>query len=78
MTNLAPRALAGDFAPGFLVRHLVKDIRIAREAADETGTELPGLTVAEQLYELLQEGGCGDEGTQALLRLYQAADAADA
>lgn len=78
MTNLAPRALAGDFAPGFLVRHLVKDIRIARAAADESGTELPGLTVAEQLYELLQEGGCGDEGTQALLRLYQAADAADA
>lgn len=78
MTNLAPRALAGDFAPGFLVRHLVKDIRIAREAADETGTELPGLTVAEQLYALLDEGGCGDEGTQALLRLYQAADEADA
>jgi len=78
MTNLAPRALAGDFAPGFLVRHLVKDIRIAREAADESGTELPGLTVAEQLYGLLEEGGCGDEGTQALLRLYQAADEADA
>lgn len=74
MTNLAPRALAGDFAPGFLVRHLVKDIRIAREAADETGTELPGLMVAEQLYSLLDEGGCGDEGTQALLRLYEAAD----
>ncbi len=74
MTNLAPRALAGDFAPGFLVRHLVKDIRIAREAADETDTELPGLMVAEQLYALLDEGGCGDEGTQALLRLYHAAD----
>jgi 3-hydroxyisobutyrate dehydrogenase len=76
MTNLAPRALSGDFAPGFLVRHLVKDIRIAREAADETGTELPGLMVAEQLYSLLDEGGCGDEGTQALLRLYEAADEA--
>ncbi len=74
MTNLAPRALADDFAPGFLVRHLVKDIGIAREAADETGTELPGLMVAEQLYALLNDGGCGDEGTQALLRLYRAAD----
>ena len=77
MTNLAPRALADDFAPGFLVRHLVKDIGIAREAADETGTELPGLIVAEQLYALLEEGGCGDEGTQALLRLYRAADDAE-
>jgi 3-hydroxyisobutyrate dehydrogenase len=77
MTNLAPRALAGDFAPGFLVRHLVKDIRIAREAADETGTELPGLTVAEQLYEMLAESGGGDLGTQGLLQLYRDADETD-
>jgi 3-hydroxyisobutyrate dehydrogenase len=77
MTNLAPRALAGDFAPGFLVRHLVKDIRIARETADETGTELPGLTVAEQLYEMLAESGGGDLGTQGLLQLYRDADETD-
>jgi 3-hydroxyisobutyrate dehydrogenase len=70
LTNLAPRAIAGDFAPGFLVRHLVKDIRLAREAAEETGIELPGLATAERLYETLMAGGWGDEGTQALLRLY--------
>ncbi len=70
LTNLAPRAIAGDFAPGFLVRHLVKDIRLAREAANETGIELPGLATAERLYETLMAGGWGDEGTQALLRLY--------
>lgn len=74
LTNLAPRALAGDCSPGFLVRHLVKDIRIAREAANETGTELPGLTVAEQLYEMLAESGGGDLGTQALLQLYREAE----
>ena len=77
MTNLAPRALAGDFGPGFLVRHLVKDIRIAREAADETGTELPGLTVAEQLYGMLAESGGGELGTQGLLQLYRDADETD-
>lgn len=72
LTNLAPRAIAGDFAPGFLVRHLVKDIRLARESAEETGIELPGLATAERLYETLMAGGWGDEGTQALLRLYAA------
>ena len=70
LTNLAPRALAGDFAPGFLVRHLVKDIRLAREEAAATGLELPGLAVAERLYELLEAAGSGDEGTQVLLRSY--------
>lgn len=71
LTNLAPRALAGDFAPGFLVRHLVKDIHLAREEADAAGLDLPGLAVAERLYEALEAAGHGNEGTQALLRQYE-------
>jgi 3-hydroxyisobutyrate dehydrogenase len=70
LTNLAPRSLAGDFAPGFLVRHLVKDIRLARESAEESGIELPGLATAERLYEAVMAHGWGDEGTQSLYRLY--------
>lgn len=71
LTNLAPRAIAADFAPGFLVRHLVKDIQLARQAAEETGVELPGLATAERLYEALMAAGWGDEGTQALAKLYE-------
>lgn len=70
LTNLAPRSLAGDFAPGFLVRHLVKDIRIARACAEESGLELPGLAMAERLFDEVMARGWGDEGTQALYRLY--------
>lgn len=70
LTHLAPRAIAGDFAPGFLVKHLVKDIRLARQAAEETGVTLPGLATAERLYEALLAAGCEDEGTQALVRMY--------
>ena len=70
LTNLAPRSLAGDFAPGFLVRHLVKDIRIARACAEESGLELPGLAMAERLFDAVTARGWGDEGTQALYRLY--------
>jgi len=69
LTNLAPRALAGDVAPGFLVRHLLKDIRLAREAAAESGLDFPGLAVAERGYQQLAELGRGDEGTQALYDL---------
>ena len=70
LTNLAPRSLGGDFAPGFLVRHLVKDIRIARACAEESGIELPGLATAERLYDAVMARGWGDDGTQALYRLY--------
>ena len=74
LTNLAPRALAGDFAPGFLVRHLLKDIRIARESAAEAGLDLPGLATAERLYELVAARGHADSGTQALLTVYATPD----
>ena len=70
LTNLAPRALAGDRSPGFLVRHLVKDIRLAREAAADTGIAFPGLETAERLYDRLLDMGHGDEGTQTLYGLY--------
>ncbi|MFM8579848.1 MAG: NAD(P)-dependent oxidoreductase [Planctomycetaceae bacterium] len=70
LTNLAPRALAGDFAPGFMVRHLVKDVRIALEAARAAGLDLPGLETAARLYERLEQLGHGSEGTQALLSVY--------
>jgi len=69
LTNLAPRALEGDFAPGFLVRHLLKDIRLARQCAAEAGIELPGLATAERLYEMVAAQGWDDLGTQALYRL---------
>jgi 3-hydroxyisobutyrate dehydrogenase len=70
LTNLAPRALADDFSPGFLVRHILKDIRLARQAAAETGMEFPGLEVAERLYEQVAAAGRADAGTQALWGLY--------
>ena len=70
LTNLAPRALDGDVAPGFLVRHLLKDLALARQCAAETGIDLPGLETAERLYRLVADRGDGDAGTQALYRRY--------
>jgi len=48
----------------------VKDIRIARACAEESGIELPGLATAERLFDEVMARGWGDEGTQALYRLY--------
>jgi 3-hydroxyisobutyrate dehydrogenase len=70
LTNLAPRALAGDVAPGFMVKHLLKDLAIARECAAATGIDLPGLATAERLFTIVAEKDWADDGTQVLYRLY--------
>jgi 3-hydroxyisobutyrate dehydrogenase len=70
ITNLAPRILKGDFAPGFFVEHFVKDLRIAMEEADAMGLDLPGLSLAKQAYERLCEAGHGQAGTHALAVAY--------
>jgi 3-hydroxyisobutyrate dehydrogenase len=70
MTNLAPRALAENYAPGFYVKHILKDMRIALDSAAEMKLDLPGLAVARKLYEQVAARGWEDCGTQALYRLY--------
>lgn len=70
LTTLAPRALSGDFAPGFYVKHIIKDMRIALESAAELKLELAGLAVAKSLYDRVAAHGWEDNGTQALYRFY--------
>jgi 3-hydroxyisobutyrate dehydrogenase len=43
LLNLAPRVLKGDFAPGFYVKHFVKDIGLALDVCREQKISLPGL-----------------------------------
>jgi len=72
MTHLVPRMLAGDFAPGFFVKHFIKDMAMAADAAADLGLDLPGLQLVLCRYRQLAELGYEDDGTQALYRLYQA------
>ena len=72
LTNLAPRALAENYAPGFYVKHIIKDMKIALDSAAELKLELPGLAEARRLYEKVAAHGWEDCGTQALYRLYLA------
>lgn len=66
-----PRILRGDYAPGFFVKHFVKDLRIALDEARAAGISLPGLELAERLYTRLLEADGADLGTQALWLLYE-------
>jgi 3-hydroxyisobutyrate dehydrogenase len=67
LSNLAPRIMAHDFAPGFFVEHFLKDMGIALAEAKRMGLVLPGLAMAEQLYLSVKALGHGRDGTQALM-----------
>ena len=69
LSNLAPRMVAGNMAPGFLVDHFVKDMEIALGEASRMKLSLPGLALAHQFYVALQAQGGGRNGTQALIRV---------
>ncbi len=69
LSVLSPRILDGDFAPGFFIKHFIKDMGIAIESAEEMNLSLPALSLAKSLYEQLAAGGNGDLGTQALFTL---------
>ncbi|WP_040227870.1 NAD(P)-dependent oxidoreductase [Bhargavaea cecembensis] len=70
LSNLAPRMLKGDFAPGFFVKHFIKDLRIALDEAKAMDLDLPGVRLAEEMYSELAGRGSADDGTQALYKLY--------
>jgi 3-hydroxyisobutyrate dehydrogenase len=67
LTNLGPRIIGNDFAPGFFVEHFVKDLGIALSESRRLGLSMPGLALAEQLYLALQAQGGGRNGTQGLI-----------
>ncbi|MFN8542654.1 MAG: NAD(P)-dependent oxidoreductase [Candidatus Binatia bacterium] len=70
--NQAPRMLARDFAPGFMVRLQQKDLRMALGAAADLGVALPTTALVHQLLVAVEAHGGGALGTQALLTALEA------
>lgn len=70
LLNYGPRILKKDYSPGFFVKHFVKDLKIALDEAKKMNLELPSLALAEKMYEKLESKGNGEDGTQALIKLW--------
>jgi len=66
LSNLGPRIINGNFEPGFMVEHFIKDMGIALSEARRLKIALPGLALANQLYISLSAQGHGRDGTHAL------------
>jgi len=70
LNNLGPKMVDRDFAAGFFVEHLIKDLTIASEEAVAAGLDLKGLQTALKQYGVIAERGGLRDGTQALIRAY--------
>jgi 3-hydroxyisobutyrate dehydrogenase len=67
--NLGPRIVKSDFAPGFMIDLVMKDLRLIAEALRDPKLDLPALTLVHHLFTEAQTSGHGRDGTQALFQI---------
>lgn len=70
LDSFGEKMIAGDYAPGFFMKHFVKDMSIASEEANLSSISLDVLNTALKNCTALVESGGGDLGTQSLIKHY--------
>ena len=71
LDTFGPKILECDYAPGFFMKHFIKDMKLALTEANMSNLNLDVLSQVLANYELLQAEGYGDLGTQALIKYYE-------
>lgn len=69
--TLGPRIARGDFAPGFMIKLIQKDLRIVQAVAGEAGLPLDGTALAQRYFADNEAHGEGDLGTQAMYKVLE-------
>ena len=70
LETLGPKIVEKDFAPGFMLKHLVKDMGLASEEAGRSGLKLDVLDLVLANCRELEAAGDGELGTQAMFKRY--------
>lgn len=74
LANLGPKIIESDFRPAFMIKHILKDLRLVQESLQASAQKLPGVEMSDRLFKIVKEldGGMGGEqGTQAMIRAYR-------
>ena len=69
LSNLGPKMIAGDFAPGFMISLQAKDLGIASATMDTLPAAYEGTELTTRLFAKAVEEGFGKQGTQGLVNL---------
>lgn len=70
LSNLGPKIVNSDFAPGFAVDMVLKDLGILDEVSRSLGVALRGTAIAHENFKRVAEAGGGGLGTQAMAKVY--------
>lgn len=66
--NNGPKMIQKDYAPGFFVKHFLKDLKLI---LDEKGPlYLPVVENVTKMYQVLSDNGYSEDGTQAIIEYY--------
>ncbi|MEM9508460.1 MAG: NAD(P)-dependent oxidoreductase [Cyanobacteria bacterium P01_E01_bin.35] len=73
LSNLGGKIINQDYAPGFAIKHIVKDLRLVQSINQTSGDNLPGTELADRLFKTIMamdKGEGKEQGTQAMIRAY--------
>lgn len=70
LDTLWPKIEEEDYAPGFYMKHFIKDMKLALSEANICDLDLTVLEKVLENCEELERAGYGDSGTQALINNY--------
>lgn len=68
LANLGPKIAVGDYAPGFMIDLILKDLAIVLDTARELKLPLSSTALAENLFRAESADGGGALGTQAVAK----------
>ncbi len=71
MVNMGPRALCGDLAPGFFIKHFIKDMNLAIAELKDKNINFKMLTQVRDMFEEMSRRGYESFGTQAIINYYK-------
>ena len=71
MVNMGPRALCGDLAPGFFIKHFIKDMNLAIEELKDKNINFKMLTQVRDMFQEMSNRGYESFGTQAIINYYK-------
>ena len=74
LSNLGNKIVNEDYAPGFAIEHMLKDLRLVQSINETSPHNLPGTELADRLFKavrVMDDGQGEEQGTQAMIRAYQ-------
>jgi len=71
LSKLGPKMIERDFRPGFKVKHLMKDLKLALSLANELDLPLLGTSTFQQILKIVKEERLEEKGTQTIIVAFE-------